>query len=129
MVGVRRTELEVCTTCGQKLSEEPIVEFSSAVVALKTLDVVSSGINLGLVVLIGGDASLLFLIRKEVYGGPSGVVVNEYDTVLMATFSRYGEWTAGIGVYELEWSCSPLDFSSNEFLLVFRLQTDIAHSI
>jgi len=77
MVGVRWTELEGCTTCGQKLSEEPIVEFSSAVVAPKTLDVVSSGVNLGLVVLIGGDASLLFLIRKEVYGGPSGVVVNE----------------------------------------------------
>jgi hypothetical protein len=77
MVGVRRTELEGCTTCGQKLSEKMIVEFSSAVVAPKTLDLVSSGVNLGLVVLIGCDASLLFLIRKKVYSGPSGVVVNE----------------------------------------------------
>ena len=128
MVGVRRTELEDCTTCGQKLSEEPIATFSSTVVAPKTLDIVSSGVNLGLVVLIGGYASLLFLIRKEVYGGPSGVVVNEYDIVQVATFIRYREWSAGIGQYELEWSCSPLDFSSKEFLFVFRLQRDITHS-
>ena len=77
MVGVRWMELEGCTKCGQKLSQEPCVEFSSAIVAPKTLDVVSSGVNLGLVVLIGGDASLLFLIWKDVYSGPSGVVVNK----------------------------------------------------
>ena len=63
MVGVGRTELEGCTTCGQEHSEEPIVVFSSAIIAPKTLDVVSSGINFGLVVLVGSDASLLFLIR------------------------------------------------------------------
>jgi hypothetical protein len=77
MVGVRRTELEGCTTCGQKLSEKPIVEFPSAIVAPKTIYIVSSGINLGFIVLIVGDGSLLVLIRKEVYGGPSGVVGNE----------------------------------------------------
>jgi len=77
MVGVKRTELAGCTMSGQKLSKEPIVEFSSAVVAPKTVDVVSSVVNLDLGVPIGRDAILLFLIRKEVYGGPSGVVVNE----------------------------------------------------
>jgi hypothetical protein len=77
MVGVGWTELEGCTTCGQEHSEEPIVVFSSAIIAPKAFDIVSSGVDLGLVVLVGGDASLLFLIRKEVYGGPSSVVVNE----------------------------------------------------
>jgi hypothetical protein len=77
MVGVWWTELKGCTMCGQKLSEEPIVEFSSADVTPKLLDVVSSGVNLGLVVLIGGNASLLFLIQKEVYCGPACAVVNK----------------------------------------------------
>jgi hypothetical protein len=77
MVGIRQTAREGCTMWGHKLSEEPIVKFSSAVVPPKALDVVSSGVNLGVVVLIGGDARLMFLIRKEVYGGLSGVVVNE----------------------------------------------------
>jgi len=77
MVGVRWTELDGCITCGQMHSEEPIVEFSSAIITPETFDVVSSGVNLGLLVLVGGDASLLFLIRKDVYRGPVGVVINE----------------------------------------------------
>jgi hypothetical protein len=102
IVGVRWTELDGCTMCGQKIPEELIVESPSDAVAPKSLDVVSSGVNLGLLVLIGGNASLLFLIRKEVYGGPSGAVVNQYDIMQMTTFSRYSKWTPGIGVYKLE---------------------------
>ena len=103
IVGVRRTELDGCTMCGQTFPELLIVESPTDPVAPKLLDVVSSGVNLGLLVLIGGYASLLFLIRKEVYGGPSGAVVNQYDIMQMTTFSRYSEWTAGIRVYKLEW--------------------------
>jgi hypothetical protein len=77
MVGIWQIELEVCTTSGQKLSEERFVEFLSRVVAQKTLDVVPTGVKLGLVMLICSEASLLFPIRKEVCSGPLGVVVNE----------------------------------------------------
>jgi hypothetical protein len=77
MVSIQRTDLEGCTRWDQQLSTKRIVEFSSAVVVLKTLDSVSSGINLGMVLLIGGDASLLFFIRKVVYCGPACIVVNE----------------------------------------------------
>jgi len=63
MVGIGRTKLKGCTTCGQEHLEELIVVFSSAIITPKTLDFVSSGINFDLVVLVGGDASLLFLIR------------------------------------------------------------------
>jgi len=87
-VGVRWTEVECCTRWGQEHLEEPIVEFSCAIISQKTLHVVSSGINLSLVRLLGGDAGLLFLIRIEIYSGPSGVVVNEEDIVQMATFGR-----------------------------------------
>jgi len=76
MVGIRQTAHKKCTTCGQKLLEESIAEFSYAVVALKMLDYISSGVKLGLVVLIGGDASLLFHIRKEVYCGSVCIVIN-----------------------------------------------------
>jgi len=63
MVGERQTELKGCTASGQDHSERPIVEFSSAILAPKTLDVVSFSIIFALVVLVASDANLLFRIR------------------------------------------------------------------
>ena len=63
MVGIGRTLREGCTTCGQEHPEEPIVIFSSAIIALKTLDVVLSRIHFWLVGQVGGDACLVFHIR------------------------------------------------------------------
>lgn len=77
IVCVRLTELEGSTMCGQEHSDEPLVILACSIIAPKMLDVVSSGINSGLEVLVGGDASLLGLIRTKVYGGPSGAIVNK----------------------------------------------------
>jgi hypothetical protein len=75
MLAVTSTELEYCTMCGQEHSELPIVEFSSAMIALNIRNAVLSAINFGLIAFVRGDEILSFFIGNGGYSGLSRIVI------------------------------------------------------